>query len=72
MLEAAVGDAVESFELVPGDALDLVLAHIPGTRAPLAGGARLERADRGGGADGRAEPRARANRSAARRRSRPG
>lgn len=36
-LEAATGEAVESFELVPGDALALVLAHIPGTRAPLAG-----------------------------------
>lgn len=35
-LEALVGDAVESFELVPASALDLVLAHIPGTRAPLA------------------------------------
>ena len=27
---------VEGFELVPGDSLDLVLRHIPGTRAPLA------------------------------------
>lgn len=27
--------AVEGFELVPGDSLDLVLRHIPGTRAPL-------------------------------------
>ncbi|SFR82138.1 FAD-binding oxidoreductase [Sphingomonas jatrophae] len=36
-LEAATGDAVESFELVPANALALVLAHIPGTRAPLAG-----------------------------------
>ena len=35
-LEAAMGDAVESFELVPKSALDLVLAHIPGTRPPLA------------------------------------
>lgn len=35
-LEAAIGDAVESFELVPKAALDLVLAHIPGTRPPLA------------------------------------
>jgi FAD/FMN-containing dehydrogenase len=26
---------VESFELVPKSALDLVLAHVPGTRAPL-------------------------------------
>lgn len=36
-LEAAMGEAVESFEIVPEDALDLVLRHIPGTRAPLAG-----------------------------------
>jgi FAD/FMN-containing dehydrogenase len=35
-LEAATGDAIESFELIPGDGLDLVLRHIPGTRAPLA------------------------------------
>jgi len=34
-LEGTLGDAVESFELVPRSALDLVLAHIPGTRAPL-------------------------------------
>lgn len=30
-------DAVEGFELIPGDALDLVLRHIPGTRSPLGG-----------------------------------
>jgi len=36
-LEAATGEAVESFELVPEDALDLVVRHIPGARAPLAG-----------------------------------
>jgi FAD/FMN-containing dehydrogenase len=35
-LEGAVGDAVESFELVPANALALVLKHIPDTRAPLA------------------------------------
>jgi FAD/FMN-containing dehydrogenase len=34
-LEDRVGQAVESFELVPRVALDLVLAHVPGTRAPL-------------------------------------
>ena len=34
-LEAAIGDVVESFELVPQNALDLVLAHVPGTRPPL-------------------------------------
>lgn len=38
-LEATMGGAVESFELVPKSALDLVLAHVPGTRAPLAGAA---------------------------------
>jgi FAD/FMN-containing dehydrogenase len=37
MLEASMGEAVESFELVPKAALDLVLAHVPGTRAPLTG-----------------------------------
>ncbi len=36
LLERALGDPVESFELVPRAALDLVLAHLPGTRAPLA------------------------------------
>jgi FAD/FMN-containing dehydrogenase len=36
-LETRLGDAVESFELMPDDALALVLAGIPGTRAPLAG-----------------------------------
>ncbi|WCT74932.1 FAD-binding oxidoreductase [Sphingomonas naphthae] len=35
-LEDALGDAIESFEILPRDALALVLAHIPGTRAPLA------------------------------------
>jgi FAD/FMN-containing dehydrogenase len=34
-LDAAIGDAVESFELVPQAALDLVLAHVPDSRAPL-------------------------------------
>jgi FAD/FMN-containing dehydrogenase len=34
-LETSTGEAVESFELVPRAALDLVLAHVPGTRAPL-------------------------------------
>lgn len=28
-------DRIEGFELVPGDSLDLVLRHIPGTRDPL-------------------------------------
>jgi FAD/FMN-containing dehydrogenase len=36
MLEASMGSAVESFELVPESALELVLAYVPGTRAPLA------------------------------------
>jgi FAD/FMN-containing dehydrogenase len=35
-LEGRLGDSVESFELVPEDALALVLAGIAGTRAPLA------------------------------------
>jgi FAD/FMN-containing dehydrogenase len=35
-LEAQTG-RIEGFEIVPGETLDLVLAHIPGTRAPLAG-----------------------------------
>jgi len=35
-LEATLGEAIESFELVPKSALDLVLAHVPGTRPPLA------------------------------------
>jgi FAD/FMN-containing dehydrogenase len=30
-------DRIEGFELVPGDSLELVLQHIPGTRSPLAG-----------------------------------
>jgi FAD/FMN-containing dehydrogenase len=34
-LESRLGEAVESFELVPEDALRLVLSHIPGARAPL-------------------------------------
>jgi D-lactate dehydrogenase (cytochrome) len=37
-LRAASGDRVSSFELVPQLALDLVLRHLPGSRAPLAGG----------------------------------
>ena len=35
-LEATMGEAIESFELVPESALALVLEHIPGTRPPLA------------------------------------
>ena len=34
-LETLVGDAVESFELVPASSLALVLEHVPDTRAPL-------------------------------------
>ena len=30
-------DRIEGFEILPQETLDLVLAHIPGTRAPLAG-----------------------------------
>lgn len=36
-LERALGDAVEGFELIPAIALELVLRHVPGTRAPLGG-----------------------------------
>ncbi|WP_353205274.1 FAD-binding oxidoreductase [Sphingomonas sp.] len=36
-MEAQSGSAIESFELVPKVALDLVLQHIPGTRPPFAG-----------------------------------
>jgi FAD/FMN-containing dehydrogenase len=39
-LEARLGESVESFELVPADALALVLAGIAGTRPPLAGAHR--------------------------------
>jgi len=35
-LEESVGQAVESFELVPRIALDLVIEHVPGARPPLA------------------------------------
>lgn len=34
-LEAKSGEAIESFELVPRSSLDLVLRHVPGSRAPL-------------------------------------
>ena len=34
----AAGDMVESFEILPEESLAAVLAHIPGTRRPLAGG----------------------------------
>jgi FAD/FMN-containing dehydrogenase len=37
LLEERTGNAVESFELVPRSALDLVLAHVSGTRPPLVG-----------------------------------
>ncbi len=37
LLENATGEAVESFELVPRSAHDLVLHHIAGTRPPLPG-----------------------------------
>jgi len=35
-LEGATGDAIESFEAMPANALSMVLRHISGTRAPLA------------------------------------
>jgi FAD/FMN-containing dehydrogenase len=34
-LETTLGESIESFELVPRNALDLVLAHVPDTRPPL-------------------------------------
>ncbi|HEY5713466.1 MAG TPA: FAD-binding oxidoreductase [Allosphingosinicella sp.] len=34
-LEATLADSIESFELVPKSALDLVLQHVAGTRPPL-------------------------------------
>ncbi len=34
--EATLSEAIESFELIPRSSLDLVLAHVPGARAPLA------------------------------------
>lgn len=37
LIEGRAGDAIEGFEIVPADSLALVLRHIPGTRAPLAG-----------------------------------
>lgn len=36
-LSETMTDTVESFEVVPAHSLELVLEHIPGTRAPLAG-----------------------------------
>ena len=38
LIERRMGEAVESFELVPRSALDLVLEHVAGTRPPLEGG----------------------------------
>ncbi|HEV2748285.1 MAG TPA: FAD-binding oxidoreductase [Allosphingosinicella sp.] len=38
LLDNAVGDSVEGFELVPQGALELVLRHVAGTRSPLRGG----------------------------------
>ena len=37
-LKAATGDRVSSFELVPRLAVELVVQHLPGSRAPLADG----------------------------------
>ncbi len=37
IMERATGDAIESFEIMPGETLSLVLKHIPGSRNPLAG-----------------------------------
>ena len=35
--EAAAGEVLEGFEVLPAQALKAVLAHVPGARAPLAG-----------------------------------
>jgi FAD/FMN-containing dehydrogenase len=35
LMEHKSGNAIESFEIVPKDSLDLVIKHIPGTRAPF-------------------------------------
>jgi FAD/FMN-containing dehydrogenase len=35
LLSSSMGDSIEGFELIPRSALELVLVHIPGTRAPL-------------------------------------
>jgi FAD/FMN-containing dehydrogenase len=37
MMEAGSGEAIESFEIIPGDSLALVLARLPGARPPLGG-----------------------------------
>jgi FAD/FMN-containing dehydrogenase len=34
-LRAATGDSLDSFELIPREAVELVTAHVPGTRDPL-------------------------------------
>ena len=36
-LEASTGEAIESFEAMPAEALEMVLRNIPATRAPLTG-----------------------------------
>jgi FAD/FMN-containing dehydrogenase len=36
-MESRSGNAIESFEVLPSESLDAVLAYIPGTRAPLNG-----------------------------------
>ena len=43
VFEARSGNAIESFELVPKHALDLVLQHIPGTRHPFGVPLRYDR-----------------------------
>lgn len=39
-MEASARDSIEGFEIIPEDSLARVLAHIPGTRRPLAGSHR--------------------------------
>jgi len=55
-LEAATGESVESFEIISQDALDLVLRHISGTRAPLADRHRWHLLIEATAPDGAADP----------------
>ena len=55
-IEERTGEAVESYELVPADALSLVLAMIPGTRMPLATACPWNVLIEAVGAEGGADP----------------
>ena len=37
LMQDRAGDAIESFELLPRESLEAVLAHVPGARSPVAG-----------------------------------